>query len=302
MSPPTSAIRPSPCCATRSDIWRRPRPAPQRRKRFQESAQRSPERVAEAKQQLEALAQGSPAKMSSPKRVDKLPLAEAQQAFDASNAARRPSRPISTSSRAACARWRRARLPRVRSRRSRSRPSMRWKLPTRPIRRCQSGARRCAPRDPVGRAPRTRRQAQSPRAGADQPSCPTGVGDGAARSRRRQARQTEQAHPDHRGARQSSSRRLEAAKRQAEADREAQRLARPAPAARSLREGHRDHPAARKPMQPVLLDEGKSKLAEIQGGHRARSRQQGRRAAGSRDRQHRWRIQRAAARDACPAA
>ncbi len=50
--------------------------------RFQESAQRSPERVAEAKQQLEAL-QNEPSIDEFAKRVEKLPMTEAQQALDA---------------------------------------------------------------------------------------------------------------------------------------------------------------------------------------------------------------------------
>ncbi len=54
--------------------------------RFQESAQRSPERVAEAKQQLEALHKEA-GEAEFTKKVDQLPLAEAQQAFDAANAA-----------------------------------------------------------------------------------------------------------------------------------------------------------------------------------------------------------------------
>jgi potassium efflux system protein len=55
-------------------------------KRFQESAQKSPERVAEAKQQLDALHK-EPGEEECSKRVDKLPLGEAQQALDASNSA-----------------------------------------------------------------------------------------------------------------------------------------------------------------------------------------------------------------------
>jgi potassium efflux system protein len=53
-------------------------------KRFQESAQKSAERVAEAKQQLDALAR-EPGEDEFAKRVDKLPLTEAQQALDAAN-------------------------------------------------------------------------------------------------------------------------------------------------------------------------------------------------------------------------
>ncbi len=72
---------------------------------------------------------------------------------------------------------------------------------------------------------------------------------------------------------------LESAKRQAEADREAQRLAAQHPLLEAYVKDteiirQREADATR------LLDEGKSKLAEIQGGHRARSRQQGRRTAG----------------------
>ncbi|HEX2839850.1 mechanosensitive ion channel domain-containing protein [Hyphomicrobium sp.] len=52
--------------------------------RFQESAQRSPERVAEAKQQLEAL-QSEPSIEEFAKRAEKLPLTEAQQALDATS-------------------------------------------------------------------------------------------------------------------------------------------------------------------------------------------------------------------------
>ena len=52
--------------------------------RFQEASQRSPERVAEAKQQLEAL-QKEETNEEFAKRVDKLPLTEAQQALDAAN-------------------------------------------------------------------------------------------------------------------------------------------------------------------------------------------------------------------------
>lgn len=52
--------------------------------RFQESAQRSPERVAEAKQQLEAL-QKEPGEDEFAKRIEKLALGEVQQAFDAAN-------------------------------------------------------------------------------------------------------------------------------------------------------------------------------------------------------------------------
>lgn len=52
--------------------------------RFQESAQRSPERVAEAKQQLDAL-QKEPGEDEFAKRISKLPLSEAQQALDAAN-------------------------------------------------------------------------------------------------------------------------------------------------------------------------------------------------------------------------
>lgn len=55
-------------------------------KRFQEASQRSAERVEEAKQQLEAL-QKEPGEDEFAKRVEKLPLADAQQALDASNAA-----------------------------------------------------------------------------------------------------------------------------------------------------------------------------------------------------------------------
>src|SRR5688572_9381904 len=55
-------------------------------KRFQESAQKSPVRVAEAKQQLDALHK-EPGEEEFAKRVDKLPLGEAQQALDASNSA-----------------------------------------------------------------------------------------------------------------------------------------------------------------------------------------------------------------------
>ncbi|MDP1639454.1 MAG: mechanosensitive ion channel, partial [Hyphomicrobium sp.] len=53
-------------------------------KRFQEASQRSPERAAEAKQQLEAL-QKEPGEEEFARRVEKLPLAEAQQALDAAN-------------------------------------------------------------------------------------------------------------------------------------------------------------------------------------------------------------------------
>jgi potassium efflux system protein len=53
-------------------------------KRFQESAQRSAERIAEAKQQLDAL-QKEPGEDEFAKRVANLPLTEAQQALDASN-------------------------------------------------------------------------------------------------------------------------------------------------------------------------------------------------------------------------
>ena len=52
-------------------------------KRFQESAQRASERVAESKQQLEAL-HNEPGEEEFGRRVNNLPLAEAQQAFDAS--------------------------------------------------------------------------------------------------------------------------------------------------------------------------------------------------------------------------
>ncbi len=52
--------------------------------RFQEASQRSPERVAEAKQQLEAL-QKEPDNGEFAKRVALLPVMEAQQAFDAAN-------------------------------------------------------------------------------------------------------------------------------------------------------------------------------------------------------------------------
>jgi potassium-dependent mechanosensitive channel len=55
-------------------------------KRFQESSQRSAERVTEAKQQLDALHK-EPGEEEFAKRVDKLPLGEAQQALDASNSA-----------------------------------------------------------------------------------------------------------------------------------------------------------------------------------------------------------------------
>ncbi|MDH4982560.1 mechanosensitive ion channel domain-containing protein [Hyphomicrobium sp. D-2] len=54
-------------------------------KRFQDSVQRSAERIAEAKQQLEA-AQKDAADADFENRITKLPLAEAQQALDASNA------------------------------------------------------------------------------------------------------------------------------------------------------------------------------------------------------------------------
>ncbi len=53
-------------------------------KRFQESAQRSAERVAEAKQQLDAL-QKEPGEDEFSRRVAGLPLGEAQQALDATN-------------------------------------------------------------------------------------------------------------------------------------------------------------------------------------------------------------------------
>ena len=52
--------------------------------RFQEASQRSPERVAQAKQQLEALKKEETNEEFA-KRVDKLPLTEAQQALDAAN-------------------------------------------------------------------------------------------------------------------------------------------------------------------------------------------------------------------------
>jgi potassium efflux system protein len=52
--------------------------------RFQESAQRSPERVAEAKQQLEAL-QKEDSNEEFAKRAENLPLTEAQQALDAAH-------------------------------------------------------------------------------------------------------------------------------------------------------------------------------------------------------------------------
>ena len=55
-------------------------------KRFQESSQRSADRVAEAKQQLDAL-QKEPGEDEFAKRVGKLPLGEAQKALDASNSA-----------------------------------------------------------------------------------------------------------------------------------------------------------------------------------------------------------------------
>jgi len=55
-------------------------------KRFQESSQRSADRVAEAKQQLDALHK-EPREEEFAKHVDKLPLGEAQQALDASNSA-----------------------------------------------------------------------------------------------------------------------------------------------------------------------------------------------------------------------
>lgn len=55
-------------------------------KRFQESSQRSAERVAEAKQQLDALHQ-EPGEEEFARRVEKLPLVEAQQALDATNGA-----------------------------------------------------------------------------------------------------------------------------------------------------------------------------------------------------------------------
>src|SRR4029079_6305444 len=54
--------------------------------RFQEASQRSPERMTEAKQQLEAL-QKEATNEEFAKRIDKLPLAEAQQALDAANGA-----------------------------------------------------------------------------------------------------------------------------------------------------------------------------------------------------------------------
>ncbi len=53
-------------------------------KRFQEAAQRSAERVADAKQQLEALGR-EPGEDEFAKRVVNLPLSEAQQALDAAN-------------------------------------------------------------------------------------------------------------------------------------------------------------------------------------------------------------------------
>jgi len=52
--------------------------------RFQDGAKRAPERVAEAKQQLEAL-QKEPGDEEFAKRIEKLALAEAQQALDAAN-------------------------------------------------------------------------------------------------------------------------------------------------------------------------------------------------------------------------
>ncbi len=55
-------------------------------KRFQESSQRSADRVTEAKQQLDALHK-EPGEEEFAKRVDTLPLGEAQQALDASNSA-----------------------------------------------------------------------------------------------------------------------------------------------------------------------------------------------------------------------
>jgi potassium efflux system protein len=51
-------------------------------KRFQEASQRSPERVAEAKQQLDAL-HNEPGEEEFARRVSNLPLSEAQQALDA---------------------------------------------------------------------------------------------------------------------------------------------------------------------------------------------------------------------------
>ncbi len=53
-------------------------------KQFQESGQRSAERVAEAKQQLDGLGR-EPGEEEFAKRVEKLPLADAQQALDAAN-------------------------------------------------------------------------------------------------------------------------------------------------------------------------------------------------------------------------
>lgn len=55
-------------------------------KRFQEASQRSGERIEEAKQQLNAL-QKEPGEDEFAKRVNNLPLGEAQQALDASNSA-----------------------------------------------------------------------------------------------------------------------------------------------------------------------------------------------------------------------
>lgn len=52
--------------------------------RFQEASQRSPERVAEAKQQLDAL-QKEPGEDEFKKRIEKLAVTEAQQALDAAN-------------------------------------------------------------------------------------------------------------------------------------------------------------------------------------------------------------------------
>ena len=63
---------------------RRRRPASRQPSAFRNSAQRSAERIAEAKQQLDAL-QKEPGEEEFTKRVASLPLGEAQQALDASN-------------------------------------------------------------------------------------------------------------------------------------------------------------------------------------------------------------------------
>ena len=140
---------------------------------------------------------------------------------------------------------------------------MRWKIPTRLSGGgCQSRARRCAPRGVGRRAPCT--AAKLNLLEQELISLPARQASATARRDLAAAKLDKLAKRiPIIEARVNTLKEAEAAKQQAAADREAQRLSAQHPAARSLREGHGGHSPARSRCN-AALDEGKSKLAEVQ--------------------------------------